>query len=45
MRGYRVLFRFEVEGGARVTRCVFAERRPVVYELFADEIKRLLEAE
>jgi mRNA-degrading endonuclease RelE of RelBE toxin-antitoxin system len=37
--GYRVLLRFFVEGGHRVTRCVFAEKRAVVYELFAEILR------
>ena len=39
----RIIFRYESEEGQRVARCVFAERRPVVYELFAQEVRRLLE--
>lgn len=31
---YRVLVRFYAEHGQRVARCVFVERRAVVYELF-----------
>ena len=42
IQSYRVIFRYEMEGRERVARCVFAERRALVYELFADEIKRLL---
>ena len=33
---YRVVVRFYLIRGQRVTRCVFAERRSVVYELFAE---------
>jgi mRNA interferase RelE/StbE len=33
---YRVLLRFYATHGQRVARCVFAERRSVVYELFAE---------
>ena len=36
---YRILVRFHAEGGQRVARCVFAERRPVVYELFAEILR------
>ncbi len=43
VRSYRVIFRFEIAGGERVARCVFAERRQVVYALFVNEIKRLRE--
>jgi len=35
---YRVVFRFHPVHGQRVARCVSAERRPVVYELFAELI-------
>jgi mRNA-degrading endonuclease RelE of RelBE toxin-antitoxin system len=34
--GYRVILRFFAAGGQRVARCVFAEKRAVVYELFAE---------
>ena len=37
---HRVIVRFYSEAGERVARCVFAERRAVVYELFS-EILRL----
>lgn len=40
---YRVIFRYEIDGNLRVARCVFAERRKLVYELFAEEMKRLLD--
>lgn len=43
VKSYRVIFRYELEGNQRVARCVFAERRAVVYELFAEAIKHLLE--
>ena len=33
---YRVIVRFYAEAGERVARCVFAERRAVVYELFSE---------
>ena len=32
---YRVIVRFHVDRGERVARCVYAERRAVVYELFS----------
>ena len=38
-RGYRVIIRFFVERGRRVARCVFAERRSVVYEVFAEVLR------
>ena len=34
-----LLIRFYAEGGQRVARCVFAERRPVVYDLFAEILR------
>jgi mRNA-degrading endonuclease RelE of RelBE toxin-antitoxin system len=37
--GYRVIVRFYAEGGRRTARCVFAERRPVVYELFSEILR------
>lgn len=43
VKGYRVVFRYEMEGSQRVARCVFAERRELVYELFAEAMRHLLE--
>ena len=40
---YRVIFRYEIEENQGVARCVFAERRPLVYELFAEAMRHLLE--
>ena len=37
---YRVIVRFYTDTGGRVARCVFAERRAVVYELFAEILRR-----
>jgi mRNA-degrading endonuclease RelE of RelBE toxin-antitoxin system len=34
--GYRVLFKETSESGVRVVNCVFAQRRSVVYEMFAE---------
>ena len=34
--GHRVLFRETAGGGVRKIHCVFAERRSVVYEMFAE---------
>jgi mRNA interferase RelE/StbE len=42
---YRVIFRSGVERGTRVLRCVFAEHRSVVYELFIEEVRRMLAEE
>jgi mRNA-degrading endonuclease RelE of RelBE toxin-antitoxin system len=33
---YRVVVRFYAQSGQRVARCVFAEKRAIVYELFAE---------
>ena len=43
VKGYRVIFRYEMVESQRIARCVFAERRELVYELFAEVIRRLLE--
>jgi mRNA-degrading endonuclease RelE of RelBE toxin-antitoxin system len=43
VRSYRVIFRYEVDQNQRLARCIFAERRKLVYELFADAIKNLLQ--
>jgi len=32
--GYRVIFKERAEHGTRIIDCLFAERRPLVYELF-----------
>lgn len=36
---YRIIVRFYTKSGHRVARCVFAEKRPVVYELFAEILR------
>jgi len=36
---YRVVVRFYAHGGQRVARCIFAEKRAVVYELFAEILR------
>ena len=36
---YRVIVRFFAERGERVARCVYAEHRAVVYELFAEILR------
>ncbi len=43
VKSCRVIFRFEIVESQRVARCVFAERRELVYELFAEVMKGLLE--
>jgi mRNA-degrading endonuclease RelE of RelBE toxin-antitoxin system len=34
--GHRILFKETADGGIRKINCVFAERRSVVYEMFAE---------
>ena len=36
---YRVIIRFYSDRGERVARCVYAERRAVVYELFSEILR------
>ena len=36
---YRVIIRFYADRGERVARCVYAERRAVVYELFSEILR------
>ena len=36
---YRVILRYRSEPGKRVARCVYAERRAVVYELFSEILR------
>lgn len=43
VKSYRVIFRYELEGSQRVARCVFAERRELIYELFAEAMRQLLD--
>lgn len=43
VKSYRIIFRYEMENHQRVARCVFAERRELVYELFSEAVRRLLE--
>jgi mRNA-degrading endonuclease RelE of RelBE toxin-antitoxin system len=38
--GYRVIVRLYAERGRPVARCVFAERRSIVYEIFGDLLSR-----
>lgn len=33
--GYRVIYKERAERGVRIIDCLFAERRPVVYQIFA----------
>jgi mRNA-degrading endonuclease RelE of RelBE toxin-antitoxin system len=39
VRGYRVIVRFFEDRG-RVARCVYAERRSIVYEIYAEILRR-----
>ena len=43
--GHRVIFKIRAEAGERVIDCLFAERRAVVYQLFENELKRMLARE
>ena len=36
---YRVIVQFLSEQGQRIARCVYAERRSVIYELFAEILR------
>jgi len=36
---YRVIVQFLSESGKRIARCVYAERRPVIYELFSEILR------
>ncbi len=36
---YRIVVRFYAQGGQRVARCVFAEKRSIVYELFSEILR------
>ena len=38
---YRVVFRYAIDGGQRVAKCIFAESRSVVYDLFAQQLQEL----
>ncbi len=41
VKSYRVIFRYEIKESQRVARCVFAERRELVYELFSESLRLL----
>lgn len=41
---YRVVFRYAMEGGQRSAKCIFAESRSMVYDLFAEQLQRLATA-
>jgi mRNA-degrading endonuclease RelE of RelBE toxin-antitoxin system len=38
--GYRIIVRLYADRGRPVARCVFAERRSIVYEIFGDILSR-----
>ena len=38
---YRVVFRYAIDRGQRVARCIFVENRSVVYDLFAEQLQAL----
>lgn len=40
---YRVIFHYDLRGEQRVIRCVYAASRSIVYEVFAQRIRELLE--
>lgn len=40
---YRVIFHYELQNERRVIRCVYAATRSIVYEVFAQRIRDLLE--
>jgi mRNA interferase RelE/StbE len=39
---YRVIFRYDMVHGASVIRCEYAQRRELVYEVFADMVTQLM---
>ena len=40
---YRVIFHYDLQRDQRVIRCVYAATRSIVYEVFAQRIRELLE--
>lgn len=40
---YRIIFFYNPKPRARQIRCVFAERRSIIYEVFAQQLHELLE--
>ncbi|MFM9966497.1 MAG: type II toxin-antitoxin system RelE family toxin [Planctomycetaceae bacterium] len=44
IKSYRIIFRYEVEKSHRTARCVFAERRALVYELFTEVVRLLTDS-
>jgi len=45
VKSYRVIFRYIIEKGQRIVRCEYAERRAVIYEMFAEQVRRQMEAD
>jgi mRNA interferase RelE/StbE len=39
----RVIFHYDLRGNQRIIRCVYAATRSIVYEVFAQRIRELLE--
>lgn len=37
--GYRIIFAYHIRAGKRRIRCLFAERRNIVYEFFAEMLR------
>ena len=40
---HRVIFATRAEAGERIMDCLFAERRAVIYEMFAEQVRRQME--
>lgn len=40
---YRVIFHYGLQGDQRIIRCVYAATRSIVYEVFAERLRELLE--
>ena len=42
VRGYRIIFAYKMTAKQRLIRCIFAERRNAVYEIFEEMLKKQL---
>ena len=42
VRGYRIIFAYKTTPKQRVVRCIFAERRNAIYEIFEEMLKKQL---
>ena len=42
---HRVIFATRADAGERVVDCLFDERRAVIYEMFAEHVRRQMEAD